>query len=293
MRLLLVGGSGFFGRHFARAAAGWEVLTASRTAGGMAAGGHALDLTDAAGVAAALARLRPDAVLHAAGVTAPAACAADPARAARVNVAGTAALAGSAARLGVPLLFLSSDLVFGEGEAGHHEAAPPAPATAYGRMKVAAEAAVEAAGGPWWILRLSKMYGWAGADAPGLVERMLAVLAAGRPLEAYADWRRCFLFVEDAVALARRILEGGAGSAGRILHLGGPALVSSAEVAGEAARVFGHPAELVRPVETPRAPAGEEVPRLLGLDSAATCRLYGLVPRTVREGLRAMRAAGR
>jgi dTDP-4-dehydrorhamnose reductase len=292
MRVLLTGGQGFLGSHVARGCPDWEIYTTSRRAGD-APRALCLDVTDREAVEETLERLRPVAVIHAAALTRPQACAQDPAEAVRVNVEGTAHVARAAARVGARLVFLSSDLVFAGGEKRYDEDATPSPTTAYGRTKAAAERAARAACPGVSILRLSKLYGWGGSSGPAWLEAIRDRLAASEPVEAYRDWRRQFLYVGDAVELLRRLLERAPGAEGEVLHLRGPELLSSYEVARWVARLFGYPEGRVHPVERPRDEAASGVPDLIRLDGERVRHVYGLDPVDMRTGLARMRAETR
>src|SRR5436190_23315 len=80
VRVLITGADGQVGRELQRAFASHDVVAASRAA---------LDVTDRAGVLAAIATLAPDAVVHAAAFTGVDACETEAARAYAVNTLGT------------------------------------------------------------------------------------------------------------------------------------------------------------------------------------------------------------
>ncbi len=101
-----------------------------------------LDLTDFAAVRAEFHRQRPQLVIHCAALTGSRDCEATPGLARRLNTEVTALLAELAAE--IPLVFLSTDLVF-DGRAGNYdETAPLNPLSVYAETKVAAEEAVRA-----------------------------------------------------------------------------------------------------------------------------------------------------
>ena len=83
----------------------------------VALGRPAFDLTDRAAVLAGLEAARPDVVVNAAAYTAVDKAEAEEADAVRVNGDGAGHAAEAAARLGVPLLHLSTDYVFEIGRA--------------------------------------------------------------------------------------------------------------------------------------------------------------------------------
>jgi NDP-hexose 4-ketoreductase len=148
MRLMIIGASGFLGRHvWQRAvAAGLEVSTAGRSELPASPSHQLMDLTsdDPDGIAALLAAAAPDVVVNCAGATA-----GDPDVLAAVNVTGTYTLtramllAGSLARL----VHLGSAAEYGYSEPGVPvtESAPPRPAGLYGATKLAGTRLVQLA----------------------------------------------------------------------------------------------------------------------------------------------------
>ncbi|MEU9841004.1 NAD(P)-dependent oxidoreductase [Actinomadura sp. NPDC048032] len=193
-RILLVGATGFVGRHVrARAAAaGFDVVAAGRSPG---LGGLPLDLTAGPGdVAAAVRRVAPDVVVNCAGVTH-----GSPAELVRGNVVAVAnLLAGVAAAPGpVRLVHLGSAAEYGHVEQGTpvSELAPPRPLGPYGVTKLAGTELVRAAGLDAVVLRVFNPVG-PGAPGTTLAGRLAAELrrAAGAgedgrvgPLDASRD----------------------------------------------------------------------------------------------------------
>jgi len=121
---------------------------------------------------------------------------------ARVNIEGTRALA-RACRAARParVVFLSSISVYGRGVLQVDERTPTHPDDAYGRSKLAAEAALQAelSGGTtdWCILRPPLLYG---RGAPGNLPRLQALVARGMPLPLGAVRnRRSFMFVDNLI----------------------------------------------------------------------------------------------
>ncbi|MFM8304717.1 MAG: SDR family oxidoreductase, partial [Actinomycetota bacterium] len=131
MRVLLTGAGGQVGRALADACAGDELMALDRSG---------LDVTDRAATLAAVATLRPDAVIHSAAWTAVDACEGDPARAFAVNALGTRHVAEAAREVGAHLTYLSTDYVFdGTLDRPYHEWDTPNPQSVYGRSKLAGE----------------------------------------------------------------------------------------------------------------------------------------------------------
>ena len=99
-----------------------------------------LDVTDAAAVSAAVKQLRPDIVVNCAAWTAVDLAEAHEADALAANGQGAANLAAACASVGARMLQLSTDYVFdGTARRPYAESDAVAPATAYGRTKLAGE----------------------------------------------------------------------------------------------------------------------------------------------------------
>jgi dTDP-4-dehydrorhamnose reductase len=142
-----------------------------------------LDVADAAAVASALERARPDVVLNCAAFTAVDRCETEPDVAERANALAPSILA-RACRGRALLVHLSTDFVFdGRASTPLSEAAPTAPLSAYGRSKLAGERAIDAAGGEHLIVRTQWVFG-PGANFVRTVQRLAQ---QGGPLRVVED----------------------------------------------------------------------------------------------------------
>jgi dTDP-4-dehydrorhamnose reductase len=120
-----------------------------------------LDITDPRAVASVLADARPDVVVNCAAWTAVDLAESREADALAVNGDGAAHVAAGCARVGARMIQLSTDYVFdGTARVPYPETAAPAPATAYGRTKLAGERAVtRLLPGRSHIVRTAWLYG--------------------------------------------------------------------------------------------------------------------------------------
>jgi dTDP-4-dehydrorhamnose reductase len=143
------------------------------------------DLTDPAACAEAILRHRPNAVINAAAYTAVDQAESDEGTATLVNGGAPGAMAGACADLGIPFIHISTDYVFdGSGTAPWSVDAPTGPLGAYGRSKLAGEAAIQAAGGTSVILRTSWVVS---AHGSNFVKTMLRLGAERDHLTIVAD----------------------------------------------------------------------------------------------------------
>lgn len=144
-----------------------------------------VDLEYPLNCAEAIAIHKPAAVINAAAYTAVDAAEDNEAHAHMINAAAPEAMAQACADLGIPFVSISTDYVFdGAGDAPWRERDTPAPVNAYGRSKLAGEAAIAQVGGTWAVLRTS----WV-VSAPGnnFVKTMLRLGAERDALTIVAD----------------------------------------------------------------------------------------------------------
>lgn len=205
MRLLVTGAKGQLGRALERAAA----------ARGVAYSGLDLpefDITDAAAVAEAVARARPDAIVNCAAFTAVDAAEEDEARATEVNGVAVGHLAVASDEAGALLVQVSTDYVFdGTSRRPYREDDPPRPASAYGRSKLVGEASAARAR-RHLIVRTAWLFG----DGHNFVEAIVGQVARGAAsLRVVADQVGCPTYAED---LAAAILGLVGADAGGVFH---------------------------------------------------------------------------
>lgn len=117
------------------------------------------DLRDPASLALAIESIRPDAVINAAAYTAVDRAEDDRDLAAAVNASAPAAMGRACAALGIPLVHLSTDYVFGgQGTSPHRVRDPIGPLNVYGQTKAAGEQAIRDSGATHAILRTSWVF---------------------------------------------------------------------------------------------------------------------------------------
>jgi dTDP-4-dehydrorhamnose reductase len=166
LKILVTGSRGQLGRAL-------EAACAGRGLGFVGLDLPECDITDAAAVDRAVAAARPTAIVNCAAFTAVDAAEAREAEALAVNGAAVATLAEAADRAGVTLVQLSTDYVFdGATTRPYREDDPPAPRSAYGRTKLAGEAAAAGAA-RHLIVRTAWLFGTGGANFVDAIRRQL------------------------------------------------------------------------------------------------------------------------
>lgn len=124
----------------------------------------ALDITDEAAFCARILQMEPDVVFQCAAFTAVDDAETREAEAFRVNAEATEYAAAACHKIGAALVYPSTDYVFaGTATRPYRPDDPTDPVNAYGRSKLAGEAAARGAG-QWLVVRTSWLYGAGGRN---------------------------------------------------------------------------------------------------------------------------------
>ena len=220
MRILLVGGLGFIGKHIIRTLTDSNVLlvfenaeTATRNQG--FAKSHGLrvevgDITNGARAKDVALLEKPDVVIHLAALTGIAKCNQNPSLAFATNVLGTYNVAMACMAAKSKLIFISSREVYGETASGQtREDDPLVPNNIYGLTKMLGEKlvlwAASRSGLDYTILRLTNVYGPEGEQYN--VQAMIRkATTEGRIQILGGSQRMNLIYVEDVAEVVRKCL---------------------------------------------------------------------------------------
>jgi dTDP-4-dehydrorhamnose reductase len=247
----------------------------------VALGRPAFDLADRGAVLASLEGARPDVIVNAAAYTAVDKAEAEEALATLVNGEGAGHVAEAAARLGVPLLHLSTDYVFdGALDRAYREDDPTGPRGAYGRSKLIGEKRVAERCGNSVILRTAWVYSPFGAN---FVRTMLKLNETRDEVGVVADQRgnpTSALDIADAlVAIAARLKDDASPALRGVFHVTGTGEATWADFAEaifEEAAARGRRLTRVRRITTADYPTPALRPANSRLDNEKLARVYGL-----------------
>jgi dTDP-4-dehydrorhamnose reductase len=275
VRLLVAGAQGQLARAMIELAPSAADVTA------FALGRPALDLTAPASVLKTLADFKPDVIVNAAAYTAVDKAESEPDAAMTLNADGPARLAEAADRMGAALIHISTDCVFdGAKSTPYVEDDPPAPLSAYGRSKLAGEAAVRAATARHVILRTSWIYSPYGRN---FVRAMLVRAGQEAELRVVDDRTGCPTYaphLADAIlAVARAVTAAPDKAPWGTYHAAGTGSATWCGLARETMRIsaaHGGPRVPVVAITTSEYPTVAKRPVNSRLDCAKLARNFGV-----------------
>ncbi|WP_060610670.1 dTDP-4-dehydrorhamnose reductase [Aureimonas altamirensis] len=254
-----------------------------------ALGRPTLDLTDPSSIDRAIAAFRPDVIVNAAAYTAVDRAESEEETAFAVNATGAGNVAAAAAAAGLPIIHISTDYVFpGDKATPYVETDPTGPQGAYGRSKLAGEAAVAAANPRHVILRTAWVYGPYGNN---FLKTMLRLAETRDTLRVVADQHGTPTYAPDIaegiLAVAQRLVSDASTPSG-VFHM-----VSAGETtwAGFAEEIFrrsaalGGAAATVEPIGTSEYPTPARRPANSRLDTNLFTRTFAYRLPTWQSGI--------
>lgn len=240
------------------------------------------DLARPAEVERALIDLAPDAIVNAAAYTAVDRAENEPDLAWRINALGAEAVARAAERLGIPIIQLSTDYVFGGNlDRAYREDDPTGPLGVYGDSKLKGERAVAAATYNHVILRTAWVYSPFGSN---FARTMLALAAQRATISVVSDQlgtpTNALDLADGIITIARNLLDRPAATELRgIFHITGGGDTNWAEFAAAilaASAAAGGPSARVMPVATPENPTAARRPANSRLDNSRLASIHGV-----------------
>jgi len=262
MTILVTGAQGLVGSRVVARLKGERVVAVGR---------KELDLRQPDRIAAFLADVRPDGIIHCGAMTDVDACEKDPETAWTVNAAAVAALAKSAARLTV----LSTDYVFDGVKGDYSEEDAPNPQSHYARTKLAGELAALSLSRDRVVCRVALVYSGYPSAKRTFAAAALEALRKGEPVRAFADQIGSPTLADNAAELAIAVHRSGEQG---LFHCSGATQISRVEFVRALARKIGADESLIVPVPMAEVKLLAPRPRRAGLRVDKVSRLARPLP---------------
>jgi len=244
-KVLVTGACGYIGSNLRKylAGKGYDVygLTSKSVE---AAKMYRVDLTDVEKVFEVFVSVKPDVVVHAAGLSSLSECERNPELAMRINVETTRGIVAALSKMGqgAKLVFLSSDYVF-DGERGNYaEGDEVNPRTVYGRTKVLAETVIREHLENYIICRTANVYSRGG----NFFTLILEALEQDRTVDVFDDVFFTPTYIDYLLDSLRALIELDFKG---VIHVAGRERMSRYGFALKVADVLGKDQALVRSIQ--------------------------------------------
>lgn len=247
MRILITGASGFLGLNAMLQLKGQHEISGAYHAHTVNVEGvrtFRLDLSDESAVHRAVCDVKPEVILHTAGLTNVDACEDNPGEAERLNVQVSEYVARAAQSAGVTLVHVSTDHMSDGTKALVGETALLTPLNQYARTKWLAEQAVMRVCPDALIIR-TNFFGWGTPVKASFSDWILNRLRQGKGLPLFVDVYITPILVNDLVTVICQLLKR------RVVgtyNVAGSERVSKYDFGIRLAKIFGYSIESLRPV---------------------------------------------
>lgn len=289
MRIVVTGGSGMLGHNLMRLARREHEVWGSFHTHRVEIPGcsmFSMDLRDEKESKSQLKSIRPDVVIHTAGLTDVDECERRPEAARTINGRGTRILAEGAEEVKARFVYISTDYVF-DGEKGDYsEEDAPGPVNRYGESKLLGEEWVRRCCSGALILRTT-MFGLKIPPRKGLMETLVEALRSGHPLLRFTDQYFTPLYTGYFSELILRLVSLGARG---LFHVGAKAKISRCEFSRQVAQIFAADRADIRPVPFRQMEGLARRPKNTSLASEVIEERLGIRLPTVRAGLEQLKA---
>lgn len=185
--------------------------------------------------------LSPDMIVHTAGWTDVDGCENNPEKAMRVNSDLASNVAMAAANLGIPLIHISTDHLFGGDRSFYEEHDSPSPVNVYGRSKFQAEQRVLESHPDALVIR-TNFFGWGHAHRHSISDRVIQGLRQGQVLNMFEDVFFTPILADSLAQLAHELAASGIRG---VVNVAGREKVSKYDFACRLARIFSLPEHYV------------------------------------------------
>ncbi len=236
-RLLVTGASGFLGWNICSVVhKSWDVFGVAFSNPLEVSGVNikVVDLTDFYNLKQLFIEVAPDAVIHAAAAANTSYCQIKQKESHKINVDTSINIADLCMKRNIPLVFVSTDMVFDGLNAPYKEEDPVCPVNTYGEQKVLAEEEMIKRCPEMTICRTSIMFGHHPERSKNWFQKNVESMRMRQDVQLFVDEYRTFLSVRKAVSGLLLAIDNISG----ILHLSGDERISRYDFARIVTGVF-------------------------------------------------------
>lgn len=244
-----------------------------------------VDATSYEELGTVLEKIRPNVILHTAGLTNVDQCEEYPELAHQLNVGTTENISRLARALSASLIHVSTDHLFDGTKMLVKEDTPPCPINVYGRTKWEAERVVER-DCPQALIVRTNFYGWGPTYKRSLSDWILEGLAGRHELTMFSDVFFTPTLVNDLIDVMFWLLE--AGTAG-IFNVVGGERVSKQTFGRLVAQIFGYSQNGIRPISVDWAGLRARRPKDMSLSCEKVSKALGRPMPGIADGLRRLK----
>lgn len=204
------------------------------------------DITDKSAVDCIIERVKPDIIIHTAGLSSLVQCEKDKPSASSININGTRNIIGAikASKRQIKMIFISSEYVFDGQGGGYKENSRRCPTTFYGQTKKMSEDDIVNELKDYIICRVANVYGRGGKFFSFLVEK----IKLNNRVEVYNDVFYTPTYIDYLIDSLVRLMEKDFIG---IVHLAGNERLSRYQYAVKLARVMGREEHLIKATHQP------------------------------------------
>lgn len=273
-RILITGGSGLLALNWALALRNRYLVTLGLHEREIALAGaqiRKIDLESVDNLIRTIETVQPQIVIHSAGLTSVEKCEDEPDLAKRINVELAVNVAKACAKLGLPLVHISTDHLFAGVASLVEETCPVQPINVYGRTKAEAETRVLEAHPTAMVIR-TNFYGWGTSYRHSFSDVVIEALRAGKELTLFQDVFYTPILVETAAQAVHDLIDL---KASGIFHVVGDERISKYEFGLKLAQEFNLDARLIKPGKIADQASLVQRPQDMSLSNQKICKLLG------------------
>ena len=222
-----------------------------------------IDLTDKEKTEEVIKKIKPDLVIHCAAITNVDFCEDNEELCYKVNVEATKHLAETCKKLGIVMVYISTDFIF-DGEKGNYtEEDKPNPLGVYAKSKLLGEKAVLKSGIKKYIIPRTSIYGWNIQNKEGLVEWIINANKTKKELNIITDQYFTPILTNN---FAQAIFELYENKIFGLFNVVGPERISKYDFAIKTAEVFDLDKSLINKTTLDKIPFKSKRPRDVSLN---------------------------